>query len=327
MAVLVIGGAGYIGSVTVERLLAEGSEVVVLDDLTRGHRDAVVDGAELVLGDFGDATLVQEIITRRGVDAVLHFGASSLVGESVTDPLTYYRNNMGKATELLRACVQAEVKQFVFSSTAATFGEPAKVPIEETDAKIPTNPYGRTKLFFEHVLADCDTAHGLKSVCLRYFNAAGATERCGEHHEPETHLIPLVLQVAAGQRESVAVFGQDYPTRDGTCVRDYIHVADLADAHLLALNHLRGGGTSTGFNLGNGQGFTVLEVIQAVEKVTGHQVRWTAAPRRPGDPASLIASSAKINRELGWKPQHADLEEIVRSAWAWMQKHPRGYAA
>lgn len=326
MAVLVVGGAGYIGSVTVEHLLKDGKRVIVLDDLSRGHREAVCEGAEFVEGDFGDATLVQATILTHGVESVVHFGASSLVGESVADPLTYYENNMGKAARLLRGCIAGGVKSFVFSSTAATFGEPSRTPIEEEDPQIPTNPYGRTKLYFEHVLSDCDLAYGLKSVCLRYFNAAGATERCGEHHDPETHLIPILLQVAAGQRDSVAVFGQDYPTRDGTCVRDYIHVADLADAHLLALAYLNRGGASTAFNLGNGQGFTVLEVIRAVEKVTGTRIPYNMGARRAGDPAVLIASSEKIQRELGWTPRYADLEEIVKSAWSWMQKHPQGYS-
>jgi UDP-glucose 4-epimerase len=220
---------------------------------------------------------------------------------------------------------RAGVKNIVFSSTAAIFGEPAKQPIEEDDRKAPTNPYGRTKLFFEHLLDDCDTAYGLRSVCLRYFNAAGATERCGEHHEPETHLIPLVLETARGKRESIMIFGDDYPTKDGTCVRDYIHVSDLAQAHILAVRHLLSGGTSEKFNLGNGQGFSVKEVCSAAERVTGKAVTVKMGPRRAGDPATLIASSAKIRDQLGWQPKHAELDSIIESAWNWSKRNPTGY--
>lgn len=323
--VLVVGGAGYIGSVTVERLVDSGCHVVVVDDLSRGHREAVVEGARLAVGDIADADFMHSVFTSAPFDAVMHFGAHSLVGQSVGDPISYYRNNVSKGIELVNTMADHGVRRFIFSSTAAIFGEPETVPITEEAPKQPTNPYGRTKLYFERFLADCDTAYNLHSVCLRYFNAAGASEMCGEDHDPETHLIPLVLQVAAGMRENVAVFGNNYPTRDGTCIRDYIHVSDLAQAHVLALEHLMENDKSEAFNLGNGEGFTVLEVVQAVERVTGRPVPIRIAERRPGDPAVLVASSEKIRQQLGWKPGHPDLESIVQSAWAWMQAHPKGY--
>lgn len=325
MNILVIGGAGYIGSITVEQLTAAGHSVTVVDDLSRGHRGAVAPGAELAVGDFGDHPFLNSVLSRRPFDAAMHFGASSLVGESVSDPATYYRNNMGKGIELVRALIDHGVKRLIFSSTAATFGEPRSVPIREDDPQIPTNPYGRTKLYFEHFLADCDSTYGLKSVCLRYFNAAGASERFGEDHTPETHLIPLVLQVAAGRRPEVAVFGSDYPTRDGTCVRDYIHVEDLAQAHILALEELVRTDTSTRYNLGNGEGYTVLEVLDAAERVTGRPIPRRMEARRAGDPAVLVASSEKIRGRLGWTPRYPRIDQIIDSAWRWMQKHPEGY--
>ena len=324
--ILVVGGAGYIGSVTVEHLLEAGYAVTVLDNLSRGHRAAVADGAALVVGDLADKTKLSELFSTHDFDAVMHFSASSLVGESVGAPLDYYQNNLGNGTNLLQTMVSAGVQRIVFSSTAAIFGDAVKQPIAEDDPRAPANPYGRTKLMFENLLDDCDAAYGLRSVCLRYFNAAGATERFGEDHRPETHLIPLVLEAARGSRDAIKVFGDDYPTKDGTCVRDYIHVADLAQAHVLALGHLLDGGASEKFNLGNGQGFTVREVIAAAERVTGNVVPWEVAARRAGDPAVLVASSEKIRNALGWKPNHMGLDGIIGSAWRWMEQHAQGYA-
>jgi UDP-glucose 4-epimerase len=324
--ILVVGGAGYIGSVVVEHLLKANYRVTVLDNLSRGHREAVLPGADLVEIDLADTDALANCFADGRFDAVMHFSASSLVGESVHQPLPYYRNNVANGANLLHSMVEHDVKRIVFSSTAALFGNAEKQPICEDDAKAPTNPYGRTKLAFEHLLEDCDTAYALRSVCLRYFNAAGATELCGEHHHPETHLIPLVLAAAAGTSGPITVFGSDYPTRDGTCIRDYIHVSDLADAHLLALQHLLDGGESQKFNLGNGQGFTVNEVIAAAQRVTGKPVPRQAGPRRAGDPPTLIASSQKIQSQLGWKPRFTDLDAIIQSAWNWMQKHPAGYS-
>lgn len=326
MKVLVVGGAGYIGSVTVEQLVAAGHDVIVLDNLSRGHAAAVVPQATLLVGDLADETFLESVFSQNAIDAVMHFSASSQVGESVTDPLAYYQNNISNGARLVAAMIRHEVKRFVFSSTAATFGEPRSLPIREDDPKEPTNPYGRTKLFFERFLADCDTAYQLKSICLRYFNAAGASERLGEDHHPETHLIPIVLDVATGKRDSVAVFGTDYPTRDGTCVRDYIHVIDLAQAHILALEYLMSEKTSDYFNLGNGDGYTVMEVIDAVERITGKPVKRRMDTRRAGDPASLVASSEKIRTRLGWNPRYPKLDQIVESAWKWKLAHPDGYA-
>jgi len=325
MSICVIGGAGYIGSVTTEKLHEAGREVVVYDNLSRGHRDAVCPDVPLVVGDHGDQALLGDTLKRYSCSAVMHFSALSLVGESVRKPLEYYENNVAKGGSLLRAALEAGVKHFIFSSTAAVYGRPRSIPIREDDPLLPTNPYGNTKLAFERLLRDVEGASGLRSVSLRYFNAAGATRERGEHHNPETHLIPILIQTALGKREMVQVFGNDYDTDDGTCVRDYIHVSDLAGAHILALEHLEGGGHSEIFNLGNGRGFSVLEVIETVRKVTGKDIPHRIADRRPGDPPVLVASSDRIRRVLGWSPQYPKLEDIVSTAWQWHQSHPEGY--
>lgn len=326
MKYLVIGGAGYIGSVTVRRLLQAGHDVVVLDDLSTGHRAAVSAGAILVEGSYGNAADLARALAHGPIDGVLHFGARSLVGDSVRDPVTYYEANIGAATTLVRGVLGAGIRSFVFSSTAAVYGEPQQVPITEGHRTVPTNPYGWTKLAVEQLLMACGRSHGLRSVCLRYFNAAGASGELGEDHAPETHLIPVLLRNALRGGEPVTVFGRDYPTHDGTCVRDYIHVDDLASAHLRALEYLDGGGASDVFNLGNGSGFSVLEVIHTVEEVTDRQVNWIYGERREGDPARLVASSQKAQQILGWVPDRVRLSDIAGSAWAWHQAHPEGYA-
>ena len=324
MRVLVTGGAGYIGSVVAEELLKDGHEVVVYDSLYKGHRGAVVEGAEFVKGDLTDGGLLRSTLRGRGTEAVIHMAADSLVGESATDPAKYYRNNVTAGLALLDALRDCGVRRLVFSSTAAVYGEPEKQPIEESDPTRPTNPYGETKLAFERALRWYENAYSIRHASLRYFNAAGATARCGEDHDPETHLIPIVLQAAAGRRAHVEVYGDDYPTRDGTCVRDYIHVVDLARAHILALGIL--GGRSAVYNLGcGGDGYTVSEVIEVAREVTGRDVAVRVAARRAGDPAVLVAGSEKVKRELGWSPQLQDLREIISSAWGWMRKHPDGY--
>jgi UDP-glucose 4-epimerase len=321
MRVLVTGGAGYIGSVVVEELINDGHEVVVYDNLAKGHRESVDPDAKFVQADLLDTTRLQQTLLASRVEAVIHMAADSLVGESVEHPAKYYRNNLVAGLSLLDAMRGADVTRLVFSSTAAVYGEPAKQPIEETDPTGPTNPYGETKLSFERALPWYEKAYGLHSVSLRYFNAAGATERCGEWHDPETHLIPIVLQVAAGAREAVEIYGNDYPTRDGTCVRDYIHVVDLARAHVLALGILDK--RSAIYNLGcGGEGYTVNEVIEHARQVTGKPIPVRVGPRRPGDPAVLIASSERIKRELGWSPKFQDLRKIIESAWSWLTKHP-----
>jgi UDP-glucose 4-epimerase len=325
MRVLVTGGAGYIGSVLVEELLRDGHEVVVYDNLSTGHRQSVATDAEFVHADLFEKDLLRDTLSTRGIEAVIHMAASSLVGESVIDPAKYYQNNVAAGLSLLDAMREAKVSRLVFSSTAAVYGEPAKQPIEENDPTAPTNPYGATKVAFEDALHWYEHAHGLRYASLRYFNAAGASPRCGEWHHPETHLIPLVLQVAAGSRPEVEVYGNDYPTRDGTCVRDYIHVIDLAKAHILALSILRE--QSAVYNLGcGGDGYTVREVIAIAQEVTGKTIGTKVGPRRAGDPAVLVASSGKIKSELGWTPMFQDLRKIVGSAWTWLQDHPRGYA-
>lgn len=323
MKIMVVGGAGYIGSVTVEQLLKAGHEVVVFDSLLKGHREAVPEGAAFVHGDMANQADLTRAFEQYPVDAVMHFAALSLVGESVTHPSKYFINNVANGLKLLDTMLEFGVKKFVFSSTAAVYGEPTEWPIHEDFPHAPTNPYGESKLAFEKVLKWYEGAYGLRYATLRYFNAAGATERVGEDHEPETHLIPLVLQVAQGKRSHVSMFGDDYPTPDGTCVRDYIHVIDLADAHIRALSILD---TKSGtFNLGNGKGFSVKEVVEAARKVTGHAIPAQVAPRRAGDPSVLVASSDRIRQELGWNPQHADLESIIGDAWKWHLAHPNGY--
>lgn len=328
MTVLVLGGAGYIGSHTVYALIEKGEDVVIIDNLETGHMEAVHPSARFYKGDIRDRAFVDSVLDKEKIDAVIHFAANSLVGESMTDPLKYYDNNVNGTKVLLQSMVAHGVDKIVFSSTAATYGEPERVPIMETDRTEPTNPYGETKLSMEKMFKWTDRAHGVKYVSLRYFNACGAhiSGEIGEAHSPETHLIPLILQVPLGQREKISVFGDDYPTKDGTCIRDYIHVTDLAQAHILAVDYLMKGNESSIFNLGNGVGFTVNEVIETARKVTGHPIPAAVAPRRAGDPAQLIASSDKAKTVLGWKPEHADLEEIIATAWKWHSTHPNGYA-
>jgi UDP-glucose 4-epimerase len=319
--VAVTGGAGYIGSVVTEVLLDEGHHVLVLDNLSKGHRDAVAAPAQFRHVDLADTPAVAAALSDFDAAAVIHMAADSLVGESVWNPAKYYRTNLLAGLSLLDAMREANVTQLVFSSTAAVYGEPTKQPIEESDPTRPTNPYGETKLAFEHALHWYADAYHLSSVSLRYFNAAGATSRCGERHDPESHLIPIVLQAAAGVRSRVDVYGDDYPTRDGTCVRDYIHVADLARAHTLALHALTERGVCRAYNLGcGGSGYSVRDVIDAAARVTGQSIPIRIVPRRPGDPATLVASSARLERDLGWQPQHPDLREIIQSAWTWMQR-------
>jgi UDP-glucose 4-epimerase len=319
MNVLVTGGAGYIGSVICDQLLAEGHGVVVLDNLSKGHRDAVAPSAAFVEADLLETPAVSDALTRHHVDAVVHMAASSLVGESMGQPLKYYRNNLWATLGLLEAMTYSGTRHLVFSSTAAVYGNPEKQPIEEDDPTVPTNPYGETKLAVERALHWHSLSHDLRYISLRYFNAAGATDTRGERHSPETHLIPLVLEAAA-KNTSVAVFGNDYPTPDGTCVRDYIHVSDLARAHVMALKALASGKPSATFNLGCGQGYSVKEVIDSAERVTGRSIKIDMQGRRAGDPAVLIASSAQIRDTLGWTPRSELLDDIVGSAWKWMRK-------
>ncbi len=322
--ILVTGGAGYIGSHTVLALKQAGYNVVILDNLVYGHRDLVekVLQVELIVGNTGDRALLDDIFQTHDIAAVMHFSAYAYVGESVTDPAKYYRNNVLGTLTLLEAMLAASVKKFVFSSTCATYGVPEFVPIPETHPQNPINPYGATKLMVERILSDFDVAYGFQSVRFRYFNAAGANPSglLGEDHNPETHLIPLVLTTALGKRESISIFGTDYPTPDGTCIRDYIHVDDLADAHILGLEYLLKGGDSEVFNLGNGSGFSVREVIAAAEQVTGISIPVEERDRRPGDPPILIGTSEKARTILGWKPQYPSIKDIVTHAWQWHQK-------
>lgn len=327
MAVLVCGGAGYIGSHVVKALLDQGEKVVVIDNLITGHVDAVDERAELLLGDLRDEEFLNHAFEKHSIDGVIDFAAFSLVGESVEEPLKYFENNFYGTLCLLKAMKKYKVNHIVFSSTAATYGEPENIPILETDTTFPTNPYGESKLCVEKMLKWCDKAYGIKYTALRYFNVAGAhaSGEIGEAHTTETHLIPIVFQVALGQRAKIGIYGDDYPTQDGTCIRDYIHVMDLADAHILALNRLRKGGDSTVFNLGNGEGFSVKEVIEVCRKVTGHTIPAETSPRRAGDPAKLVASSEKAVHELKWTPKYNSLEKIIETAWNWHKSHPNGY--
>lgn len=325
MNVLVTGGAGYIGSVVTEELLNDGHEVSVYDNLIKGHRAAVDARAQLIEADLLDGGALRETLKDNHTEAVIHMAAHSLVGESVEQPAKYFANNVVAGLNLIDAMRDCGVRKLVFSSTAATYGEPEKQPIEETDPTQPTNPYGESKLAFERALHWYENAYGLRYASLRYFNAAGASKQFGEQHDPETHLIPLVLQAANGARPDAQIFGNDYPTRDGTCVRDYIHVIDLARAHILALNILEE--RSAIYNLGcGGDGYTVNEVIDVAREVTGREIARRAVKRRAGDPAVLIASSDKIKHELGWSPKYQDLKLIIQSAWDWLQAHPQGYA-
>ncbi len=327
MAILVLGGAGYIGSHTVYELIDAGRDVVAADNLLTGFRAAVHPKARFYQMDIRNRGEVDALFEKESIDGVIHFAASSQVGESMMDPLKYYDNNLGGTMVLLQSMVAHGVDKIVFSSTAATYGEPEHIPILESDRTEPTNCYGETKLAMERMMAWTGGAHGLRYVALRYFNACGAHPSgvIGEAHDPETHLIPLILQVPAGRREKVSVFGDDYSTHDGTCVRDYIHVTDLARAHILALDYLMSGGKSDVFNLGNGIGFTVKEVIEAAEQVTGCAIPTEILPRRRGDPAQLVASSEKAKRVLGWMPQYADLKTIIATAWEWHKSHPDGF--
>ncbi len=323
MKILVVGGAGYIGSHMVKHLLDTGRRVVVVDNFSTGHRDAVR-AADLLELDIADANAVAELFETHSIDAVMHFASFIQVGESMTQPAKYYANNLAATLCLLEAMVKAGVSKFIFSSTAAVYGDPDYVPIDESHPKRPINPYGRSKWMLEQILEDFDRAYGLKSVSLRYFNAAGADPdgELGERHEPETHLLPLILQAASGRRPSITVFGRDYDTPDGTCIRDYIHVTDLVDAHDLALKYLDSAGASAAFNLGNGQGYSVDEVIEAARKVTGRSIETVDAPRREGDPARLVAESSTAKSVLGWQPQFSDINTIVAHAWGWERQYP-----
>ncbi len=321
MKILVVGGAGYIGSICSELLLDEGCDVAILDNLTEGHRAALDSRAKFIDGDLCDRERTTETLRRLRPDAVMHFAASALVGESMRDPSKYFRNNICNGLNLLDAMLAAECRRFVFSSTCATFGLPERVPIDETQPQNPINPYGESKLAFEKILRWYDELHGLTFVSLRYFNAAGASENFGEDHRTETHLIPNVLKVALGQKSHVDIFGIDYDTPDGTCIRDYIHILDLSRAHILALSAPK----SAFYNLGTGGGASVREVIETCRKITAAKIPAEEKPRRPGDPARLIAASEKIKRQLGWRPQFQDLETIIASAWKWHQKFPAGY--
>ena len=328
MAILVLGGAGYIGSHTVYELIDAGKEVVIADNLETGHIEAVHPKAKFYQGDIRDRAFVDSVFDNEQIDGVIHFAANSLVGESMTNPLKYYDNNLCGTKVLLESMVAHGIDKIVFSSTAATYGEPERVPILETDRTEPTNCYGETKLSMEKMFKWTGLAHGLRFVSLRYFNACGAhvSGKIGEAHNPESHLIPLILQVPNGKREFISIFGDDYDTKDGTCIRDYIHVTDLAQAHILAMDYLMKGGESNIFNLGNGVGFTVKEVIDTAREVTGHPIPAKTTPRRAGDPALLIASSEKARSVLGWHPEHADLREIIETAWNWHKNHPNGFA-
>jgi UDP-glucose 4-epimerase len=323
MKVLVTGGAGYIGSIAVEQLVKAGEEVVVFDSLYQGHQQAVHPKAVFVAGDLSDRKAVDAVMAQHNPDAVMHFASHTLVGESMEQPFRYIGENIVNGLNLLESAVEHGVLKFILSSTANLFDKPERMPIDETERIIPGSPYGESKNILERMLYWLDRTKGMRYACLRYFNAAGASEERGEHHDPETHIIPLVLQVALGQREQFSIFGDDYPTPDGTCIRDYIHVIDLAQAHILALRALDGG--SRTYNLGNGRGFSIQELIDVAREITGHPIPTRVVARRPGDPAILIASSEKIRRELGWQPQYPELRAILESAWKWHKAHPNGY--
>lgn len=325
MAILVTGGAGYIGSAAVEDLYKKGEKVVVLDNLVYGHRQAVDEEIPFYEGEIGDKDLVEKIVREHKTEACMHFSAFAYVGESVAQPQKYYENNFIQTINLLEVLLKNDVKKFIFSSTCATYGEPQSVPIDEKHPQNPVNPYGWSKFMVERVLADYDKAYGLKFVALRYFNACGASERCGEHHDPETHLIPLILFAAQGKRDSISIYGGDYPTPDGTAIRDYIHISDLSQAHLLALDYLRGGGNSEFINLGNGGGYSVKEVVEAARKITGKNIEAQIAPRRAGDPSRLVADATKAREILGWNPQFPEIVKIIESAWKWHEANPNGY--
>jgi UDP-glucose 4-epimerase len=323
MRILVTGGAGYIGSIVTETLIAEGDEVIVFDNLSQGHRAAVHPKAHFVEGDLKDAAVVDALFDEFKPEAVMHFASNTLVGESMENPFLYIGDNVTNGLNLIRSAVEHGVRRFILSSTANLFDQPERIPIDEKERIVPGSPYGESKFILERILHWMDRIYGFRYAALRYFNAAGATKERGEDHHPETHLIPIVLQVALGQREKLYIFGDDYPTRDGTPVRDYIHVSDLAQAHILALRALDRG--SRTYNLGNGQGFTVKEVIETAREITGHPIPAEVTARRPGDPAVLIAGSEAIRRELGWKPRYPDLHAIIQTAWEWHRSHPHGY--
>jgi UDP-glucose 4-epimerase len=324
MRVLVTGGAGYIGSIVSAELLRAGHQVIVYDDLSHGHRRALPEGAEVIIGEVGEREALRRVFQQRRPEAVMHFAALIEAGESMRSPERYFRNNTASSLTLLECMLQHDCKRLVFSSTAALYGNPERTPIQEDAPLVPTNAYGESKLLVERMLAWFHRIHGLRYASLRYFNAAGGAGELGEDHQPESHLIPLVLQVAQGKRPSISIYGTDYATPDGTCIRDYVHVLDLASAHVLALNALAARDQLI-YNLGNGRGFSVRQVVEVARKVTGHAIAAEDAPRRPGDPAVLVASSEKICRELGWQPRYPELEQIVASAWEWRRTHPNGY--
>lgn len=327
MTVLVLGGAGYIGSHAVDRLVEKGYDVAVVDNLVTGHRAAVNKKARFYEGDVRNQKFLNDVFDKEDIEGVIHFAAFSVVPESMEKPLKYFDNNTAGMVSLLEVMNKHNVKRIVFSSTAATYGEPKQIPIKETDPQIPTNPYGESKLMMEKIMGWSDKAYGIKFVALRYFNVAGAKEdgSIGEDHHPETHLVPIILQVAAGERKELSIFGSDYPTKDGTNVRDYVHVVDLADAHILALEYLKAGNDSNAFNLGSSTGFSNKEMLEAARKVTGKEIPAKMAPRRAGDPSTLIAASDKAREVLNWQPQFDNVEDIIRTAWNWKQTHPQGY--
>ena len=326
MSILVTGGAGYIGSIVVEQLAEAGESVVVYDNLYQGHKEAVHPKAKLVVGDLADVSTLEKTFAEHNIEAIMHFASYTLVGESVEHPFMYIGDNITNGLNLMRTAIEHGVKRFILSSTANLFDDPEKMPISEKERIVPGSPYGESKYLLERMLYWLDKTKGLKYAALRYFNAAGASPVRGEDHDPETHIIPLVLFVAQGKRDKFTIFGNDYSTPDGTCIRDYIHVLDLAQAHILALNALQNGHSRT-YNLGNGKGYSILEVVETARKITGHPIPTVYGPRRPGDPATLIASSEAIRQELGWQPKHSDLETIIGDAWRWFQRHPEGYTS